>query len=202
MKTLIAKTKINCKTGEIIFVNEQSINFLGSDYPTHVINKNECKNSTSSKCFHYLAKDYFSYFNISKSCNGKDNCALGYRDMYDSAIQFATSCGNIKGSDFDLLRIRVSNECFNCTYSFNLLHVYYFAAFPKYILIQNIIESTIRILWNICQHYIKHTVLIYIMNIKALENWKIEVWAKNYGNFKVSIQIRHDLLFKPGTFGC
>lgn len=44
-----------------------------------------------------------------------------------------------------------------------------------------------------------------------LENWRIEVckfsckWkkkSKNYGNFKISIQIRHDLLFKPGTLGC
>lgn len=121
MKDLLAKTKINCKPGEIIFVNEQSINFLDSDYPTHVINKNECKNSTSSKCFRYLAKDYFSYFNISKSCNGKENCALGYRDMYYSAIQFATSCDYSKGSDFDLLRIGVSTECFHCTYSFDLL---------------------------------------------------------------------------------
>lgn len=131
-----AKTIISCKQEEMIYVNEQYINFLGS-----VNNNTECKNSSSSKCFRTLPKDYVSYFNISKSCNGKENCAVCYNDMRYSAIQFANSCkyskGNdfnqIKGSDFDLILIGVSNECFNCMYSFNLLHVYYFATLPKYL---------------------------------------------------------------------
>lgn len=121
MTDLLDKTIINCQPDEIIFVKEQSINFLGSDSPKHVINNTECKNSTSSICFHKLAKNYESYVNISKSCNGKDKCSLGYNDMYYSAVKFARSCWYSKGSDFYLLRIGVSNECFHCTYSFNLL---------------------------------------------------------------------------------
>lgn len=115
MADLLNKTNINCQPDEIIFVKEQSINFLGSDSPKHVINNTECKNSTSSKCFRQLAKNYMSYFNISKSCNGKDKCSLVYNDMYYSAAKFARSCDHSKGSDFYLLRIGVSNECFNCT---------------------------------------------------------------------------------------
>lgn len=128
-----AKTIISCKQGEMIYVNEQYINFLGSDSQNRVINNTECKNSTSSKCFRTLAKDYASYFKISKSCNGKDKCAVGYNDVHYSAIQFAESCEYSKWNNFDRLRIGVSNECFNCMYSFNLLHVYYFAALSKYL---------------------------------------------------------------------
>lgn len=142
MGGLANKTNISCKQEEMIYVNEQfTFNFLGSDVRKDVNINTECKNSTSSKCFRTLAKDYVSYFNISKSCNGKKQCAVGYNDMYDTAIQFANSCkyskGNyinqIEGSDFDLIMTGVSNECFNCMYSFNLLHVYYFAALPKYL---------------------------------------------------------------------
>lgn len=121
MTDLLDKTIINCQPDEIIFVKEQSINFLCRDSPKHVMNNTECKNSTSSICFHKLAKNYVSYFNISKSCNGKDKCSLGYNDMYYSAEKFARSCWYSKGSDFDLLRIGVSIECFHCTYSFDLL---------------------------------------------------------------------------------
>ncbi|XP_052720235.1 uncharacterized protein LOC128191910 [Crassostrea angulata] len=113
MADLLNKANINCQPDEIIFVKEQSINFLGSDSPKHVINNTECKNSISSKCFRQLAKNYMSYFNISKSCNGKDKCSLVYNDMYYSAAKFARSCDHSKGSDFYLLRIGVSNECFN-----------------------------------------------------------------------------------------
>lgn len=115
MADLLNKTNINCQPDEIIFVKEQSINFLGSDSPEHVINNTECKNSTSSKCFLKLDKNYVSYFNIYKSCNGKDKCSLVFNDMYNSAGKFSTSCDHSKGSDFYLLRIGVSNECFNCT---------------------------------------------------------------------------------------
>lgn len=66
------KTNITCKSDEVIYVNEQSINFLGSDAQESVINNNECKNSTSSKCFRTLAKDFSSYLNISTSCNDKN----------------------------------------------------------------------------------------------------------------------------------
>lgn len=134
MGGLANKTKnISCKQEEMIYVNEQYINFLGSDVRKDVINNTECKNSTSSKCFRTLAKDYVSYFKISKSCNGKEKCAVGYNDMYYSATQFAKSCEYSKGNYFYRLRIGVSNECFNCMYSFNLLHVYYFAALSKYL---------------------------------------------------------------------
>lgn len=115
MTELRTKTIISCQPDEIIFVKEQSINFLGSDSPKHVINNTECKNSNSSKCFRQLAKNYTSYFNIAKSCNGKDKCSLVYNDMYNSAAKFARSCDHSKGSHFCLLRIGVSNECFNCT---------------------------------------------------------------------------------------
>lgn len=115
MADLLNKTNIICQPDEIIFVKEQSINFLGSDSPVHVINNTECKNSNSSKCFRQLAKNYISYFNISKSCNGKDKCSLVFNDMYNSAGKFSTSCDHSSGNDFYLLRIGVSNECFNCT---------------------------------------------------------------------------------------
>lgn len=133
MTDLQGKTNINCKPGKIIFVNEQSINFLGRGSRKRVLNNNECTNSTSSKCFRYLKKDYLSYSNVSKSCNGKEKCSLGYNDMYYSATKFFTSCGESKGSDFDLFRIGVSNDCFNCMYSFNSLHVYYYAALSIYL---------------------------------------------------------------------
>lgn len=131
MKGLIqTKTNITCKSDEVIYVNEQSINFLGSDAQESVINNNECKNSTSSKCFRTLAKDFSSYLNISTSCNGKDKCSLVYNDIYYSVRTIATlkTCEFSKGSDFYLLRIGVSYECFHCRYSLNSFHVYYFAA--------------------------------------------------------------------------
>lgn len=124
MADLLNKTNINCQPDQIIFVKEQSINFLGSDSQRHMIYITECKNSTSSKCFHQLAKNYISYFNISKSCNGKDKCLLGYNDMYNSAVKFANSCEYSHGTDLYLFRIGVSNECLNCTYSFDVLHVH------------------------------------------------------------------------------
>lgn len=129
-----AKTNITCKSDEVIYVNEQSINFLGSDAQNSVINNNECKNSTSSKCFHKLAKDCSSYLNISTSCNGKDKCTLLYNDIYYSVITIPTfkTCDFRKDSDFYLLRIGVSYECFHCRYSLNSFHVYYFAALTKY----------------------------------------------------------------------
>lgn len=133
MGGLQTETNINCKPDEVIYVNEQSFNFLGSGAQKRAINNTECNNSTSSKCFNYLAKDYFSYFNVSRSCNEKDQCSLVYNDIYYSVITIATfqTCGFGKHSDFYLLRIGVSYECFHCRYSFNSLHFYYFAALPN-----------------------------------------------------------------------
>lgn len=133
MGGLQTETNINCKPDEVIYVNEQSFNFLGSGDQKRAINKTECNNSTSSKCFDYLAKDYFSYFNVSRSCNEKDQCSLVYNDIYYSVRTIATfqTCGFGKHSDFYLLRIGVSYECFHCRYSFNSLHFYYFAALPN-----------------------------------------------------------------------
>lgn len=116
MEGLLAKSNIRCKQDEIIFVNGQSINFLGSTSRKSVMNNIECKNSTSSKCFLYLAKDNSSFFSISESCNGKEKCALDYNDMYYSAVKFAVSCTEISGEDFNLLRIGISYDCFHGMY--------------------------------------------------------------------------------------
>lgn len=120
MEGLLAQTNISCKQDEIIFVNGLSINYLGNTSQKRVMNNTECKNSTSSKCFIYLAKDYSSFFSISESCNGKEKCALGYNDMHKSASNFFRSCTEIKVEDFYLLRIGVSNDCFHCMYYFVL----------------------------------------------------------------------------------